>query len=108
MYGHCEDDVVDALINEAVTDVLNSSMPSGESRVFQSVLAKQSCSLASTSSDHFCIECVTGTSCLSFFLSAGIRRIEILSDVPNRSLYDSLCKGDLEVFFFIRTLVEIR
>jgi hypothetical protein len=37
-----------------VTDVVYSSMPSEESRnMFQSVIAKQSCSLASASSDHF-------------------------------------------------------
>jgi hypothetical protein len=37
-----------------MTDVVYSSMPSDESRnLFQSVLEKQSCSLASASSDHF-------------------------------------------------------
>jgi hypothetical protein len=58
---NCGDNVIDALIDEA-----------GESQnIFQSVLAKQSCSLAFASSDPFCIERVTGTSCFS--LQAGIR-----------------------------------
>ena len=43
-----------------VTDVVYSSMPSEESRnIFQSVLAKQSCSLAFASSEHFFIDRVT-------------------------------------------------
>ena len=52
-----------------VTEVVCSSMPLDESRnIFQSVLAKQSCSVASASSDHFRIDRVTGTSCFSFSL----------------------------------------
>ena len=52
---HCGDDVIDALINEA--GVVNSSMPLDESQnIFQSVLEKQSCSLASASFDHFFID----------------------------------------------------
>ena len=43
-----------------MTDVVYSSMPLEESRnIFQSVLAKQSCSLASASSDHFFIDLVS-------------------------------------------------
>ena len=54
------------LLMKPVTDVVHSSMPSGESRnIFQSVLAKQSCSFAYASSYHFRIERVTGTSCFS-------------------------------------------
>ena len=50
------------LLMKAVTDVVYSSMPSDESlNIFQSVLAKQSCSLASVSSDYFLIDRVTGT-----------------------------------------------
>ena len=46
------------------TYVVYSSMPLEESRnMFQSVIAKQSCSLASASSDHFFIDRVTGASC---------------------------------------------
>ena len=42
------------LLMKPMTDVVYSSMPSEESwNIFQSVLAKQSCSLASASSDHF-------------------------------------------------------
>ena len=45
------------LLMKPVTDVVYSSMPSEESRnIFQSVLAKQSCSLAFASSDHFFID----------------------------------------------------
>jgi hypothetical protein len=41
------------LLMKPVTDVVYSSMPSEESQIlFQSVLAKQFCSLASASSDH--------------------------------------------------------
>jgi hypothetical protein len=36
--------------------------------MFQSVLSKQSCSLASASSDHFFIDLVTGVSCFHFLL----------------------------------------
>lgn len=44
-----------------MTDVANSSMLSDESRnILNFVLLKQSCSLASASSDHFVIELVTG------------------------------------------------
>ena len=40
-----------------MTEVVYSSMPGDESRnIFQSVLAKQSCSVASASSDRFRIE----------------------------------------------------
>jgi hypothetical protein len=79
------------LLMKPVTDV-----PSEESwNKFQYVLAKQSCSLASASSDHFLIDRVTGASCFRFCLYAGIRRIELLSDLPNgrrgRALYASLC-----------------
>jgi hypothetical protein len=64
-YGHCGDDVINALIDE----VVYFSMPLEESRnIFQSVLAIQSCSVASASSDQFRFERVTGTSCLSFCL----------------------------------------
>ena len=43
-----------------MTEVVYSSMPLDESRnILQSVLAKQSCSVASASSDHFRIEQVT-------------------------------------------------
>jgi hypothetical protein len=50
-----------------MTDVVYSSMPSEESQnIFQYVLEKQSCSLASASSDHFFIDRVTGASCLFF------------------------------------------
>ena len=43
-YSHCGDNVLNALIDKAVTDVIYSSMPLEESRnIFQSVLAKQSC-----------------------------------------------------------------
>ena len=42
------------LLMKPVTDAMYSSMPSEESwNIFQSVLAKQSCSLASASSDYF-------------------------------------------------------
>jgi hypothetical protein len=45
------------LLMKIVTDVVNSSMPSDETlNIFQSVLAKLSCRLASASMDHFCIE----------------------------------------------------
>jgi hypothetical protein len=51
-YGHCRNNVVDALI-EPMTEVVFSSMPLDESRnIFQSVLAKQFCSIASALSDH--------------------------------------------------------
>jgi hypothetical protein len=61
---------------DEVGNVVYSSMPSDESQnIFQSVLAKQSCSIACVSSDHFCNERVTGKSCLSFCRLAGIRRI---------------------------------
>jgi hypothetical protein len=57
------------LLMKQVTDVVYISLPLGESRnMFQSVLAKQSCSIASAPPDHFCIERVTGTSCFYFFL----------------------------------------
>jgi hypothetical protein len=60
-----------------VTDVVYSSIPSKESRnIFQSMLAKQSCSLASASSGHFFIDRVTGAFCFNFCLQAGIRRID--------------------------------
>jgi hypothetical protein len=72
-YGHCGDDAVDALIDEA--DKLRWYTPQwytpqlNESRnIFQSALVKQSCSVASESSDHFRIERVTGTSYFSFCL----------------------------------------
>jgi hypothetical protein len=49
------------LLIKPMTDVMYYSMPLEESRnIFQSVLAKQSCSLASASSDHFFIDLVTG------------------------------------------------
>ena len=65
MYSHCGDDIVDAPINEA-SDVVNSTVLSDEYlNIFQTVLVKKSCSLASASSDHFRIERFTGTSCLS-------------------------------------------
>ena len=42
------------LLMKPMTDVVYSSMPSEESwNIFQSLLAKQSCSLTSASSDHF-------------------------------------------------------
>jgi hypothetical protein len=42
------------LLMQPVADVVDSSMPSEESQnMFQSVIAKQSCSLASASSDCF-------------------------------------------------------
>jgi hypothetical protein len=50
------------LLMKWVTEVVYSAMPLDESRnIFQSVLANLSCSVASASSDHFCIEQVTGT-----------------------------------------------
>jgi hypothetical protein len=64
MYGLCGDDVIDAPINEAgdwYQILLDDSQ-----NIFQSVLVKQFCSLASASSDHFRVEHVTGTSCLSY------------------------------------------
>ena len=55
------------LLMKPMTEVVYSSMPLDESRnIFQSGLAKQSCSVASASSDHFRIKRVTGTSCFSF------------------------------------------
>ena len=57
------------LLMKPMTEVVYSSMTLDESRnILQSVLAKQSCSVASTSSDHFRIEGVTGTSYFSFCL----------------------------------------
>ena len=57
------------LLMKPMTEVVYSSMLLDESRnIFQSVLAKQSCSVASASSDHFRIERVTGASCFSFCL----------------------------------------
>ena len=57
------------LLMKPVTDEVNSSMPLDEYwNIFQSVLAKQSCSLASASLDHFHIEHVAGTSCFEVFL----------------------------------------
>jgi hypothetical protein len=54
------------LLMKPETDVLYS-MPSEETwNIFQSVLAKQSCSIAPASSDHFCIDRVTGASSLNF------------------------------------------
>ena len=54
-----------------ITDVVYSSMPLEESQnIFQSVLAKQSCSLASASSDHIFIDLVTGASCCNFLLES--------------------------------------
>ena len=45
------------LLMKPLTDVVYSSMPSEDSQnIFQFVLAKQSCSLASASSDHFFID----------------------------------------------------
>jgi hypothetical protein len=71
------------LLMKPMTEVVYSSVTLDESQnIFQSVLAKQSCSVASASSDHFCIEQVTGTSCFSFSLKAGFRRIELWSDLP--------------------------
>ena len=80
-------------MDKAVTDVVYSSMSSEESRnMFQSVLAKQSCSLVPASSDQFFIDRVTDASCFNFSLEAGI--IELWSDLPNggrgRALYASL------------------
>ena len=50
------------LLMKPMTEVIYSSMPFDESRnIFQSVLAKQSCNVASTPSDYFRIERVTGT-----------------------------------------------
>ena len=79
-----------------MTEVLYSSMLLDDSRnICQSVIAKQSCSLASASSDHFFIDRVTSASCFNLCLYAGIRRIELWSDLPNggrrRALYASLC-----------------
>ena len=46
------------LLMKPVTEVVYSSTPLDESwKLFQSVLAKQSCSVASASSDHFNITC---------------------------------------------------
>ena len=57
------------LLKKLMTEVVYSSMTLDESQnIFQSVLAKQSCSVASASSDHFRIERVTGTSFFSFLL----------------------------------------
>jgi hypothetical protein len=57
-------------MKKPMSDVVYSSMPSKESRIiFQSVLAKSPCSLASASSDHtFFIDQVTGASCFNFLL----------------------------------------
>ena len=55
------------LLMKPMTEVVYSSMPLDESwNIFQSVLAKQSCSVAAESSDHFRTERVTGSSCFSF------------------------------------------
>jgi hypothetical protein len=75
------------LLMKPMTNVVYYSMPLLKSwNIFQSVLAKQSGSLAFASSDHFFIDLVTG---------ARIRRIESWSDFPNggrgRALYASLC-----------------
>ena len=64
------------LLMKLMTEVVYSSTPLDESRnIFQSVLAKPSCSVASASSNHF-------------------RRIEIWSDLLNggrgRALYAAL------------------
>ena len=57
------------LFMKRVTDVVNTLMSSVESgNIIQSALAKQSCSLASASSDLLRIVHVIGTSCLSFCL----------------------------------------
>ena len=57
------------LLMKLMTEVVYSSMPLDESQnIFQSVLAKQCCSVASASSDHFRVEQVTGASCFSFSL----------------------------------------
>ena len=61
------------LLMKPVTDVVYSSMKSDKSRnIFQSLLEKQSSSLASASSDHLGIERVTGTFCFSFCLEMWI------------------------------------
>jgi hypothetical protein len=60
-----------------VTDVVYSSMQSDEcGNIFQSVLAKQLCSLASASSAHFRIERVTGTSVLPALVFACKQELE--------------------------------
>ena len=93
-YGHCGDNVVDALIDEAMTIQCHWMNPGN---IFKSVLAKQSCGVASTS-DPFCIERVTGTLCFSFLL--GIRRIELWSDLPNEGQGD-LCGLELFIIIFL-------
>uniref|UniRef100_A0A8C8GCQ6 Ciliogenesis-associated TTC17-interacting protein n=1 Tax=Oncorhynchus tshawytscha TaxID=74940 RepID=A0A8C8GCQ6_ONCTS len=75
------------LLMKPVTEVVYSSIPLDESRnIVQSVLASQSCSVASASSDHFRIERVTGTSCFSFCL-----RQTLL--YPVSSLKGLVCEG---------------
>uniref|UniRef100_A0A4W5LR58 Uncharacterized protein n=1 Tax=Hucho hucho TaxID=62062 RepID=A0A4W5LR58_9TELE len=55
------------LLMKPMTDVVYSSMPFEESRnIFQSVVAKQCCSLASASCNHFFVDRVTGASCFIF------------------------------------------
>ena len=84
-----------------MTEVVNSSMSSDESRnIFQSVLAKQSCSVASASSDHFRIEHVTGTSCFEFLLVSRNKDDRVMVRFAKWRAGESfvLRKGDLEIF----------
>ena len=59
------------LLIKTVTDMVYSSMSSEESREHVPFCAtKQSCSLASASSDHLFIDRVTGASCLNCLLES--------------------------------------
>jgi hypothetical protein len=78
-----------------VTEVVYSSMPLDESRnIFQCVLTKQSCSIVSALSAHFCIERVTGTTYFGLIVSRNQENksmIRFPNEWQERTLYASLC-----------------
>ena len=106
------------LLMRPVTDVVYSSMPSEESRnIFQSVLAKQSCSLASVSSDYFFIDESLVLPALVFACkqeSGGYNYGQIYQMEGETELCTCLCvwsKGGLQFFSSgctFNVLVEIR
>ena len=91
------------LLMKLMTEVVYSLLSLDESRnIFQSVLAKQSCRVASASSDHFHIERVNNTSC---FLLVSRNQEDIImvrfAKWRARERFACVSACGVKVFFFL-------